>query len=205
MGDVAAFGGMWDGIPVGFGASFCCEWRACPPDLVGLSAEWLARRKPESGRYSNVSDYVRDLIRRDQERTAMLAELQKLVTEGIESGISNRSPEDRLKAAREKRRRILRVVMPYGATQKADQDVVDICLWGWQEFGRRQAGFAATLDLIADNPRIAGERTELCRAERLAIGMSGRRGVNTSVTVRWQHCKRKFLRRFQKMHADARR
>jgi antitoxin ParD1/3/4 len=39
-----------------------------------------------SGRYSNSSDYVRDLIRRDQEQAAALAELQHLITVGIESG-----------------------------------------------------------------------------------------------------------------------
>jgi antitoxin ParD1/3/4 len=39
-----------------------------------------------SGRYSNSSDYVRDLIRRDQERAAVIAELQELITEGFESG-----------------------------------------------------------------------------------------------------------------------
>lgn len=40
----------------------------------------------KDGRYSNASDYVRDLIRRDQEREQALAEIQALVTEGIESG-----------------------------------------------------------------------------------------------------------------------
>ncbi len=38
------------------------------------------------GRYSNASDYVRDLIRRDQERRAAIAELQQLVDEGVASG-----------------------------------------------------------------------------------------------------------------------
>lgn len=39
-----------------------------------------------SGRYGNASDYVRDLIRRDQERQAAIAEIQKLVDEGLSSG-----------------------------------------------------------------------------------------------------------------------
>ncbi len=55
-----------------------------------------------TGRYSNASDYVRDLIRRDQERASKLAELQALITEGIESGISPRSIDDLLKVARER-------------------------------------------------------------------------------------------------------
>ena len=39
-----------------------------------------------SGRYSNASDYVRDLIRRDQDRAAKIDALQKLIAEGLESG-----------------------------------------------------------------------------------------------------------------------
>nr|WP_015061128.1 type II toxin-antitoxin system ParD family antitoxin [Pseudomonas sp. K-62]BAM13964.1 transcriptional regulator [Pseudomonas sp. K-62] len=34
-----------------------------------------------TGRYANASDYVRDLIRRDQDRLAKIAELQRL--EGV--------------------------------------------------------------------------------------------------------------------------
>jgi antitoxin ParD1/3/4 len=61
--------------------------------------DWV-EAQAQTGRYSNASDYVRDLIRRDQERADKLHELQRLITEGIESGISNRSMSDILKAAR---------------------------------------------------------------------------------------------------------
>jgi len=47
-----------------------------------------------SGRYSNSSDYVRDLIRRDQEREAAIANMQQRVTEGIDSGIGNHSMDE---------------------------------------------------------------------------------------------------------------
>ena len=40
----------------------------------------------DSGRYSNASDYVRDLIRKDQERQAAIATLQSAITDGLESG-----------------------------------------------------------------------------------------------------------------------
>jgi len=40
----------------------------------------------KDGRYSNASDYVRDLIRRDQDRQQAIAELQQRVDEGIASG-----------------------------------------------------------------------------------------------------------------------
>jgi len=40
----------------------------------------------EGGRYSNNSDYVRDLIRRDQERNDRLKALQSAITKGMDSG-----------------------------------------------------------------------------------------------------------------------
>lgn len=55
-----------------------------------------------TGRYSNASDYVRALIRRDQERADALAQLQGLVTAGLDSGVSERSKEEILRAARER-------------------------------------------------------------------------------------------------------
>lgn len=47
--------------------------------------QWVDKRA-DGVRYANVSDYVRDLIRRDQEREQAIAELQTLVDEGIASG-----------------------------------------------------------------------------------------------------------------------
>lgn len=47
-----------------------------------------------TGRYSNASDYVRDLIRRDQERAGKIADLQALIDEARESGISDESMMD---------------------------------------------------------------------------------------------------------------
>lgn len=51
------------------------------------------------GKYSSSSDYVRDLIRRDQETRQQQQVLQEAITEGLRSGISNRSMEDVLKEA----------------------------------------------------------------------------------------------------------
>ena len=61
--------------------------------------DWV-EAQARTGRYSNASDYVRDLIRRDQERADKLGELQRLITEGVESGVSGRSMADVLEAAR---------------------------------------------------------------------------------------------------------
>ena len=51
---------------------------------------WV-ERQTESGRYGNASDYVRDLIRRDQERAEKIARLKHLTNEGRKSGVSTRS------------------------------------------------------------------------------------------------------------------
>ena len=52
--------------------------------------EWV-EAQAESGRYSNASDYVRDLIRRDQEREEWHAELQAAVDVGVNSESRPRS------------------------------------------------------------------------------------------------------------------
>jgi len=60
---------------------------------------WVEGRA-ETGRFSNASDYVRDLIRRDQERADKIAAMQRLVSEGLASGVSGRSFDEILAAAR---------------------------------------------------------------------------------------------------------
>jgi antitoxin ParD1/3/4 len=54
----------------------------------------------ETGRYSNASDYVRDLIRRDQEKADKIAAMQSLVSEALASGVTPHSIQDILAAAR---------------------------------------------------------------------------------------------------------
>lgn len=46
---------------------------------------WVESRA-RTGQYSNVSDYVRDLIRRDQDRAQAVAEIQALADAGVASG-----------------------------------------------------------------------------------------------------------------------
>lgn len=46
---------------------------------------WVEARARD-GRYSNVSDYVRDLIRREQARQEAVLQIQGLIDEGLESG-----------------------------------------------------------------------------------------------------------------------
>ena len=64
------------------------------PDAMKTWAEQQA----ESGRYSNTSDYVRDLIRKDQDRRHKIDQLQAFVSKGIASGEGRRSM-DELRAA----------------------------------------------------------------------------------------------------------
>ena len=59
---------------------------------------WVEGRM-RTGRYANASDYMRDLIRHDQERAAAHAELQRIVTEGMESGIDENFSFDALQAS----------------------------------------------------------------------------------------------------------
>lgn len=63
--------------------------------------EWV-EQQAQSGRYSNASDYVRDLIRRDQDKAAKIAHVQALVTEGLESGTGSRTMDELRKAASER-------------------------------------------------------------------------------------------------------
>lgn len=53
---------------------------------------WVEDRS-RSGRYSNASDYVRDLIRRDQDRAEKIARMQGLVDEAEAGGEGGRSME----------------------------------------------------------------------------------------------------------------
>ena len=60
---------------------------------------WV-EQQTKSGRYSNASDYVRDLIRRDQDREHKIAQMQALVSDGLESGTGTRSMDELRTAAR---------------------------------------------------------------------------------------------------------
>jgi len=61
--------------------------------LPDAMKNWVEERS-RSGRYSNASDYVRDLIRRDQDRTEKIARMQSLLDEAAASGDGQRSMEE---------------------------------------------------------------------------------------------------------------
>ena len=60
---------------------------------------WAESRVAE-GRYSSTSDYVRDLVRRDQETEEKLQRLRAAIDEGLASGVSDRDPFEYLEELR---------------------------------------------------------------------------------------------------------
>ena len=50
--------------------------------------------KVESGDYGNTSEFMRDLIRKEQERQAAIAEIQALILEGEASGYVPFDPDE---------------------------------------------------------------------------------------------------------------
>ena len=67
---------------------------------------WVEAQSAD-GRYANSSDYVRDLIRREQIKADKIANMQRLVDEARAGGISERTPRqifDAVKAEFEQRK-----------------------------------------------------------------------------------------------------
>ena len=58
--------------------------------------DWVQAQIDE-GKYASSSDYVRDLIRKDQEEKDKLAALQAAITLGIESGEAGELDTDAIK------------------------------------------------------------------------------------------------------------
>lgn len=58
--------------------------------LPGQMRDWV-EQQTKTGRYDNASEYVRDLIRHDQDRASKIAWMQKLVDEAIASEDSDKS------------------------------------------------------------------------------------------------------------------
>lgn len=67
--------------------------------LPNAMKDWVETRA-QTGRYSNASDYVRDLIRRDQERADKISAMQGLVDDALAGGPGARSMNDLLVEAR---------------------------------------------------------------------------------------------------------
>jgi antitoxin ParD1/3/4 len=61
--------------------------------LPDVMKEWVDGQT-HTGRYTDASDYIRDLIRQDQDQSDKIARMQQLVDEGLASGVSDETMAD---------------------------------------------------------------------------------------------------------------
>jgi len=65
--------------------------------------KWIKSRI-SAGEFTNDSEYLRDLVRRDQLKNAKFSALKAAITEGMESGISDKSVSDIISEVEERMR-----------------------------------------------------------------------------------------------------
>ncbi|MDE2882315.1 MAG: type II toxin-antitoxin system ParD family antitoxin [Acidobacteriota bacterium] len=58
--------------------------------LTSQQEQWV-KAQIAAGRFTNDSEYIRDLIRRDREESPSFYALQAAIQEGLESGVSERT------------------------------------------------------------------------------------------------------------------
>jgi len=63
--------------------------------------EWITAQV-EGGDFTNDSEYIRDLLRRDQEQKTSLKALRRALQEGLDSGISDKNLQDVWREAEER-------------------------------------------------------------------------------------------------------
>ena len=61
--------------------------------LTDQQDQWI-KAQIAAGEYTNDSEYIRDLVRRDQEQNAKFRALKAAIQEGLDSGISNKTVSD---------------------------------------------------------------------------------------------------------------
>lgn len=66
--------------------------------LPGELKDWVEEQAKNAG-YTDPGEYLRDLIRREQERATKIAAMQQRVTEGLNSGLGQRSMAELREAA----------------------------------------------------------------------------------------------------------
>ena len=64
---------------------------------------WIKSRIT-AGEFTNDSEYIRDMVRRDQAKNAKFSVLKTAITEGMESGISDKSVPDIMKEVEDRMR-----------------------------------------------------------------------------------------------------
>tara|TARA_R110001583_G_scaffold154725_1_gene306435 strand:+ start:188 stop:445 length:258 start_codon:yes stop_codon:yes gene_type:complete len=63
--------------------------------------KWI-KSQIKAGEFTNDSEYLRHLVRRDQAKNAKFSALKAAITEGMESGISDKSVPDIMKEVEER-------------------------------------------------------------------------------------------------------
>jgi antitoxin ParD1/3/4 len=58
--------------------------------LTDKQDQWI-KTQIAAGEFTNDSEYIRDLVRRDQEQNAQFMALKQAVQEGLDSGISDKT------------------------------------------------------------------------------------------------------------------
>ncbi|MBX9893722.1 MAG: type II toxin-antitoxin system ParD family antitoxin [Nitrosomonas sp.] len=58
--------------------------------LTDQQDQWI-KTQIAAGGFTNDSEYIRDLVRRDQEQNAQFLALKQAIQEGLESGVSNKT------------------------------------------------------------------------------------------------------------------
>ncbi|GJL56131.1 MAG: antitoxin ParD4 [Nitrospirales bacterium] len=66
--------------------------------LTEQQDQWI-KAQIEGGDFTNDSEYIRDLVRRDQEQNAKFRALKTAIQEGLDSGISHKTVGDVWKEA----------------------------------------------------------------------------------------------------------
>ncbi|MCP5441599.1 MAG: type II toxin-antitoxin system ParD family antitoxin [Chromatiaceae bacterium] len=72
--------------------------------VTGQQDEWIKSRIA-AGEFTNDSEYIRDLIRRDQARFSEIEAIRAALIEGEESGISDRTPQQIREAVKKRLRK----------------------------------------------------------------------------------------------------
>lgn len=65
--------------------------------------QWI-KSQIKAGEFTNDSEYLRDLVRRDQAKKAKFSALKAAITEGLESGVSDKSVPDIMKEVEDRMR-----------------------------------------------------------------------------------------------------
>ena len=58
--------------------------------LTDKQDQWI-KAQIAAGGFTNDSEYIRDLVRRDQEQNAQYMALKQAIQEGLDSGVSNKT------------------------------------------------------------------------------------------------------------------